>query len=221
LEFSDHGAAARTTRERAQQTLIERNRRREEQGRRPVDSECTGAEENFVRAARALYARVYKQRGLSIQTSPAHMLEVPGRKPGRRRALERNELDELFVVVGSGCNDPVLDLLLVRTAYETGARQEGLINLRVMDLDSPRQTVWLDEKNAKRREQPITAELLEELRWFAAERGASNSLMYGRGCAGLAARCARGFFAPQPAEASLQNRARRGRTYYDLKSRCP
>lgn len=60
----------------------------------------------------------------------------------------------------------------IRGGYELGAGQEGLINLREIDLDFERQTVWLDEKFGKRREQPASLELMTMMRELGRERGA-------------------------------------------------
>jgi site-specific recombinase XerC len=127
-----------------------------------------------VRAIRALYTREYKKAGLPVEQSPAHQVDIPSRRPNARRALTRPELALAFEVASSGGDDPVLDTLILRTGYETAARQEGLINLRLMDLNRTRQTVMLDEKFGKKREQPVTLELLDALEAFARERGARD-----------------------------------------------
>lgn len=79
---------------------------------------------------------------------------------------------DLFRVATTGGNDPMLDVVLIRGGYELGARQEGPINLREIDLDFERQTVWLDEKFGKRREQPASLELMTMMRELGRERGA-------------------------------------------------
>jgi integrase/recombinase XerC len=46
---------------------------------------------------------------------------------------------------------------------ETACRREGLLNLTPASLRPQRQTVLLDEKNTKIREQPISALIAEQL----------------------------------------------------------
>jgi integrase/recombinase XerC len=52
------------------------------------------------------------------------------------------------------------DTVTLRFFVETGCRREGLLNLTRRDVRPARQTVWLDEKNSARREQPISRALL-------------------------------------------------------------
>lgn len=158
--------------EEAQQRLDERNERRRDRGQRPIDSSLFGAQEMYLNATRAVFSRQYRKRRMDVSSSPAHMVNIGSPPPGRRRPLSRSETEDLFRVAMSGGNDPMLDLILIRGGYELGARQEGLINLREVDLDFDRQTVWLDEKFGKRREQPASLELMRQMRELGRERGA-------------------------------------------------
>ena len=160
---------------RAQERLVDRNVGRADKGLTPLDSTSHGAGENFVRAARALWQRAIDDHGLRPEDSPAAKVAVGKRPPSvRRRPLERHELEQVFAAAAGGGNDPMLDVLLVRAGFELGARQEGLVNLRIMDIDLDRQTVVLYEKGSKRREQPASRALLVALLDLASQRGASE-----------------------------------------------
>jgi integrase len=98
--------------------------------------------------------------GPSPPANPAAALAKPQRVRSRRRALSDTELAELIDAIGTTSRDPDLDLLLVRFHLETGARRQGALNLRLCDLDSTRSTVWLREKDASDREQPVSPRLL-------------------------------------------------------------
>jgi integrase len=172
LTFEDLEQVARTAQRNAAERWARRNEVRRQAGRRTYDHDGRGAFENCLRAVRALYVREYKKGRLPLEQSPAAQVDLPGRRPTARRPLGRRELKLVFEVASSGGDDPVLDTLIVRTGYETGARQEGLINLRLKDLNAKRQTVMLDEKFGKQREQPVSVELLAALERFARERGA-------------------------------------------------
>lgn len=172
LTFEDIERVADRAQTAAAERWERRNAARREADRRTYDHDGQGAFESCVRAIRALYTREYKKAGLPVEQSPAHQVDIPSRRPNARRALTRPELALAFEVAASGGDDPVLDTLILRSGYETGARQEGLINLRLMDLNRSRQTVMLDEKFGKRREQPVTAELLDALEGLARDRGA-------------------------------------------------
>jgi integrase/recombinase XerC len=165
--------ALKVVQDRADERLAERNRHRRARGPAPADG-ATGAQENFVRAARALFTWAYDDLGLPASANPAAKLRVPTRRPSRRRALRLDELRQVFDLAAGTGNDPTLDVLLLRTGWESGARTGGLVNLRLSSLDHRRQTVMLLEKGSKRREQPVTAELLAELERFARTRGARD-----------------------------------------------
>ncbi len=130
---------------------------------------CPSARENCVGALRAFF-RAAQRRGLR-DDNPAAGLEKPQRQPTLRRALDDGELAEVWQAVGKVSRDAELDLLLVRFLLITGARREGVVNLRLRDLDERRSTVWLDEKLGKVREQPVPPSLFNELHRIAAVRG--------------------------------------------------
>lgn len=161
--------------ERAQARLVESNASRLGNGKRPIDSTSFGAQEMYLNAIRAVFARQYLKRRMDVQSSPAHMVDIGKRPAGRRRPLGRTETNDVFGVAVGGGNDPLLDTILVRGGYELASRQEGLINVRDIDLDFTRQTIWLDEKFGKRREQPASSDLMRMMRDLGRERGAERT----------------------------------------------
>lgn len=108
---------------------------------------------------RAVFSRAHKA-GL-LGSNPALLVAKPRRLPNRRRALSQAELQDVWAAATATTKDPALDLLLLRFHLESEARRIGAINLRVRDLDSSRQTIWLREKFGSEREQPISRTLLE------------------------------------------------------------
>jgi integrase len=137
--------------------------------RRP-DTAGTSSRESCITALRALLARA-QQAGYA-RANPAAAIAKPRRGRGRRRALDDRELGEVLDAVRLTSRDPDLDLLLIRFHLESGARREGALNLTVRDIDARRATVWLREKAASEREQPVTPTLIRLLERHAASRGA-------------------------------------------------
>ncbi len=114
--------------------------------------------ESCVAALRALFARA-AAAGL-INGNPAAVLTKPRRARSRRRALDDVEVAELIAAVRTTSGDPDLDLLVLRFHLESGARRQGALNLRRIDLDPKRATVWLREKGDSEREQPVSPSLV-------------------------------------------------------------
>jgi integrase len=139
--------------------------------RRP-GSAGRSSQENCVAALRALFNRAHAA-GLTAP-NPTAALTKPRRTRSRRRALDDHELTELIDAIRTTSRDPDLDLLLVRFHLETGARRQGALQLRLGDIDPRRCTVWLREKNASDREQPISPTLTRLLRHHATTRGAHH-----------------------------------------------
>ncbi len=108
-------------------------------------------------------------------SNPASKIQKPRRNGPRRRALEAEELAEVFRIASTTGNDPRLDALLVRLHAETGARREGAVNLAVADIDADNQLIDLREKYGKVRAVPATRELVDALLAHAAERGATSA----------------------------------------------
>lgn len=126
-----------------------------------------GAQESFVSAARFVFACAVKAGHLP--ESPAQQVGRPRRRRSARRALSADEMRLLFDAVVATSRDPALDLLILGFARETACRREGVLNLRVEDLQPP-PSVTLYEKFDERREIPISADLAAALRVHAAER---------------------------------------------------
>jgi len=92
----------------------------------------------------------------------------------KRHGLTKNQVEELLETALSGGNDPILDHLILWTQLETAARMGGILKLQMRDLDTQRQSITLVEKRSKKREQPVTKELMESLIRFAKSRGAEQ-----------------------------------------------
>ena len=92
----------------------------------------------------------------------------------KRHGLTKVQVDELLETALSGGNDPILDHLILWTQLETAARMGGILKLQMRDLDTQRQSITLVEKRSKKREQPVTKELMESLIGFAKSRGATQ-----------------------------------------------
>jgi integrase len=136
------------------------------------DSTGRASRESCVAALRALFRRA-NDAGL-ITVNPAAALIKPRRVPRRRRALDDHELAEVVDAIRTTSRDPDLDLLLMRFHLESGARREGALNLRRRDLDPKRATVWLREKAASEREQPVSPSLVALLVQHADARAADD-----------------------------------------------
>lgn len=130
------------------------------------------AEENCVAALRAFFAVAVKDELLLV--NPALLVEKPSRLPNGRRALTEQEFVELDALTRNGGRDPMLDTLLLRFHYETGARRIGAISLRLRDMDEHRLTVKILGKGGIRIEQPVSRTLFEALLVHAAARGAQD-----------------------------------------------
>ena len=92
----------------------------------------------------------------------------------KRHGLTKSQVEELLETALSGGNDPILDHLILWTQLETAARMGGILKLQMRDLDTQRQSITLVEKRSKKREQPVTKELMESLIRFAKSRGAEQ-----------------------------------------------
>ena len=146
----------------------------EHRGHRRTSRDGRSAAESAITGLRALYRRAADD-GL-VTSNPAMALRKPARPRRTRTPLTADQLTELFEVTRSGGDDPELDTLLVRFLVESGARREGLLALRLRDIDPTRATVLLREKNDKDgSEQPLSPTLIAALRAFAANRGATSS----------------------------------------------
>jgi len=148
--------------------------RRESKGRVVRDTNGSGAAYNAVGAWRNMFTFAINERNLAEGFNPALKVEKPDRQPGRRLAIREELLRELLEHFGSTGDDPQLDLMICRFILITGARQEGLLNLRFGGLDPDECTVRLDEKFGKVVFQPVPDWFLAELQAFALARGSSQ-----------------------------------------------
>jgi len=130
------------------------------------------AGEHLVSAFRMLFREAV--RAGHIERSPAADVPRPRRPRSVRRALESEELAELFAVAIATSDDPELDELILWVARETAARRDGILKLRLMDTDDRRGAVRLREKGGHEREIPVSADLLKRLRALGTARGAKE-----------------------------------------------
>jgi len=148
--------------------------RREDKDRYVRPSNQHGARRNAVGAYRYLVQAARQEQLLPLGYDPTAGIYKPPRSTGRRRAFTAAEYQELWTTVITGGDDPELDGFLVETVAVTGARREGLLNLRLRSLDPLRATIWLNEKGDRLEEQPATVDLVNRLDAFARRRGATK-----------------------------------------------
>lgn len=127
------------------------------------------ASEHYIAAARQFFATAIDER--LVSDNPASGVRKPQRRPSRRRALNPQELEDLWRVAARGGNDPALDVLLLRFHLETGARREGALNLKVEDMRVHDLTIELHEKFNMERQQPVSLTLWSALEAHMSERG--------------------------------------------------
>lgn len=155
------------------EVLVASARSKHRKRRDAASADGRGAAENAVAAFRWFFGRAVANDFIAV--NPAAKIAKPRRNGARRRALETDELEQLFDVVASGGNDPDLDMLLVRFHFETGARREGALNLKLGDVDATNQLVTLAEKFDKVRTVPMSRDLTDMLLAHAASRGVVRS----------------------------------------------
>jgi integrase/recombinase XerC len=136
--------------------------------KRARDRSGLSAQEHYVAAARRFFDRAVKDRHLGY--NPAREVKKPKRNAPLRRALSNEELRDLWRVAATTGSDPKLDVLLCAFHLETGARREGALNLRWDYIKPTSKVVVLDEKFAKKRDQPVSGRLLRALQAHAMER---------------------------------------------------
>lgn len=107
------------------------------------------AQEHLTAAARTLFRRAVEEG--CATSNPALPVEKPKRPDVSRHALSHAQVRELFET----CERDE-DTVILRFLVETGCRREGLLDPTPRDARPARQTVWLDEKNSARREQPVS-----------------------------------------------------------------
>lgn len=178
--------------QRAARRAEARAERREAAGRTVRRANGDGARYNAVGAWRRLFEVGIRDRHLAEGANPASKLKKPKRKKGgARMALEAEHYQEMVALLSSTGDDPELDEMILRFLDVTGARQEGVLNLRVEDIDPSECTVRLREKFGSDVDQPVPDWFVGELLAFAHRRGAVS-----RGDAVFRKRVAPGLYEP-------------------------
>jgi len=136
-----------------------------------------GAQESFVNATRFVFNCAVKAGHLRV--NPAAGLARPRRRRSLRRALSAEELAAIFDAVVATSHDPELDLLVLAFARETACRRDGILNLRLSDIQ-PTPSVLLYEKFDERREIPVSAPLVSALRAHAQRAPGSEQVFHYR-----------------------------------------
>lgn len=156
-------------RARAQRRQLSRNQRRAKAGKTQRLTRGEHAVEQYNDAV----CRMYRHAGLRIEDRLDRIEAVPNtRRPKRDhgRGLTEEQFAELIAVVWSGGGDPDLDGLLTVFEVATGARREGVLNLRTDGLDLDRVGGQLWEKAGSERWQPCPRPLLVMLIEHVIER---------------------------------------------------
>jgi integrase len=149
-------------RARAQRRQLRRNARRAEIGRTQRRTRGDHAVEQYNDALR----RMYKHAGLRLEARLERTEAIPAtRRPKRTegRGLTAEQFQEVARVAWTGGDDPDLDGLLVVFEVCTGARREGILELRTDGLDVVNLKVDLWEKAGETRWQDVQRELLAML----------------------------------------------------------
>lgn len=130
-----------------------------------------GAARNFVQATKRVFAQAQEQ-GL-LRADPARRLKEP---PDRslRRALEPRELSRLRRWISVERSDPELDELILDLLERTGARLDGLVGVRLGDIDVVGCLLHDCEKYGKQYTRPVARSVLLRLRALAERRGATH-----------------------------------------------
>ena len=110
------------------------------------------AYEHVVSAARKLFDLAVRDG--SMPSNPALSVDKPKRPPTRRHALSDAQIVEMFQVASD------TDTAVLRFLLETGCRREGLCSLSPDKIHVDRQTVVLDEKGSRQREQPVSRAIM-------------------------------------------------------------
>jgi site-specific recombinase XerD len=123
--------------------------------RRSTSVNGASAREHAIAASRRLFDIAIADGHL--QHNPAKAVRKPPRQESRRTALTDKQVAEVFTVVRDA-ETGLLTFLL-----ETACRREGLLDLTPEKLHPARQTVLLDEKGGRVREQPVSLVMMEYL----------------------------------------------------------
>lgn len=133
----------------------------EEARERPNARHGLGAQEAFVLAARAAYARAIAAG--TLRENPAAGVDLPARPEGRRTALSCDQLKQVHLSLVARSRDPELDDLVFQFLRETACRRGGAIGLMHRALAPATRTAHVVEKYGKERWQPVSAYLMGRL----------------------------------------------------------
>lgn len=135
----------------------------------------TSAAEHFVSAVRCVYRYAEDQGWIRPSDNPARRLSIPARQRSHRYAIPAQQLTEICQVAATTGDDPELDSLILRLHIETACRRSGALALRPHDLDSDMCLIYLREKDATERWQPVSPTLMRHLLAHADERHSPRS----------------------------------------------
>ncbi|MHB1554924.1 MAG: hypothetical protein ACYCSX_14745 [Acidimicrobiales bacterium] len=131
----------------AQKKAAAENKVRVQRGLSTKPASGQGGRENAVTAYRRLF-RGLVEDGL-WDKNPAEHVSKGWRDDRKRRSMHDWEIDEYIEALVSGGDDPELDLLLGWFALETGARQGGIVSLRLSAIKPATLMIELFEKGKK------------------------------------------------------------------------
>ncbi len=120
-----------------------------------------GAQEAFVLAVRAAFARAVVAGHL--RCNPASDVELPGRPASQRAALSAEQLKQMHLGLLAHSRDAELDDMVFQLLRETACRRGGVISLTVSNLARSNCSLRLVEKYGKDRWQPVSAHLMKRL----------------------------------------------------------
>jgi integrase len=146
-------------RARAKRRQLARNLRRAETGRAQKRSGGDHAVEQYNDTLR----RTFSHAGLRLEARLERIDAIPGtRRPKKDqgRGITTEQFSELCRVAWTGGDDPDLDGLLVVFEVCTGARREGILELRTDSLDLAGMQLDLWEKAGSTDWQPVQLQLM-------------------------------------------------------------
>jgi integrase len=173
LSVTELSIAARWAKLRARKRVAVRSRNRARDGRPTVRGDGRHAVEQFRAATSALYRLAVKDAELGgVRTNLALEVSIQKRPVIERRAYTADQLEELWqALFTSGSKDIELDMLIVWSMLELGARRGGPITMKIGDMQIHSRTVRLGEKNDKIDNQPASPALIMTLLDHALRRG--------------------------------------------------
>lgn len=156
--------------------------RREQDPKRGRKHFGDGAFRTYIGSVRYLYKVAQGDQLVPSGHNPAAHVSLKGTAPGTRQPITLDRVRQAERVFCETGDDPELDSWLFFFHRETGARQEGAWNLKLLHLDLDKALIYIPDKGSKAKAGkleeadavPVRRELLEALIAFAASRGASD-----------------------------------------------